>query len=187
MGVVPFVSVGVTRFLRHSGLCPLMLRPSSGVSGRIVGAVVVGILGVVAVVVSKVFISSTCVLSLVFLVVSVEEHPLGLGGRGGPGLWSRRHSVSESGCIIQAIWQIVYSSSSSVMPSWKVSGKFVLTRLIFALLFAVANADAFFFALSGAFYLYAISDGPMLRFGRHCRRYSGLKFCRPHIVLRSCT
>jgi hypothetical protein len=42
------------------------------------------------------------------------------------------------------------------MPSWKVSGKFVSTSLI-ALLFAVANAEAFFFALSGAFSLYALT------------------------------
>jgi hypothetical protein len=35
MGVVPFISVGVARFLRRSGICPLMLLPSSGVSGRV--------------------------------------------------------------------------------------------------------------------------------------------------------
>ncbi len=89
-------------------------------------------------------------LSLVFLIVLGEKHTLGLGGRVGFGPWLRCHSVSESGCIIRAIWQMVYSSSSSVMSSWNVSGKFVFTRLIFALLFAVANAEAFFFALSGA-------------------------------------
>jgi hypothetical protein len=43
------------------------------------------------------------------------------------------------------------------MPSWKVSGKFVSTSLIAALFFAVANAEAFFFALSGAFSLYALT------------------------------
>jgi hypothetical protein len=49
------------------------VRPGSiELSLSSVGAVVVGMLGVVAVVVSKVFLSSTCVLSLVFLVVSAS-------------------------------------------------------------------------------------------------------------------
>jgi hypothetical protein len=107
---------------------------------------------------SKYYFQNTSVLSLVFFVPLVDEHTLGLGGQGGLGLRSRRHSVLEPGCIIQAICQIVYSSSSSaVMSSWKVSGKFVLMRLIFALLFPVKNADAFFFALWGAFSLYALT------------------------------
>ncbi len=71
-------------------------------SSSIVGAVV-AVVGVAAVVDSVVFLSSTSVLSL----VSVEKHTLGLGGRGGPGLWFTCHSVSESGCIILAIWQMV--------------------------------------------------------------------------------
>jgi hypothetical protein len=57
------------------------VRPGSiELSPSSVGAVVVGMLDAIAVVVSKVFLLSTCVLSLVFLVVLVGGHTLGLSG-----------------------------------------------------------------------------------------------------------
>jgi hypothetical protein len=56
---------------------------------------------------SIVFLSSTGVLSLVFVNVSDEKHNLGLGGGEGLGLWLTCPSVSESGYIIRAIWQMV--------------------------------------------------------------------------------
>jgi hypothetical protein len=82
-------------------------KPGFELSLSSVAGAVVAIVGAAAVVDSVVFLSSTSVLSLVSVNVSVEKHTLVLGGRGGLGLWLACHSVSESGCIILAIWQMV--------------------------------------------------------------------------------
>jgi hypothetical protein len=71
-----------------------------------IGAVVaaMGAATVVDFIDSIVFFSSRGELSLVFVNASDDKHVFGLGGRGGPDLWLICHSMSESGCIIRAIW-----------------------------------------------------------------------------------
>jgi hypothetical protein len=106
---------------------------------------------------SIVCLSSTGVLSLVFVNVSDEKHTLGLGGRGG-----RVYGYPVIPCPSRVASSEPFGRWCSLPLLWswrhgKCPEKFVLTSLIVALLFAVANAGAFFFALSGAFSLYALT------------------------------
>jgi hypothetical protein len=100
MGVLPFLFVEVVHVLRRSSIESSMSSIIDAVVDAMGAAVITDSVD------SVVFLSSTGVLSLVFVSVSDEKHTLGLGGRG-PDLWLTCHSVSNSGCIIRAIWQMV--------------------------------------------------------------------------------